>query len=163
MSGERTFPTRNNLAEKTRKLSIKHLNQTLADLSDLHSQVKQAHWNLKGLEFIAVHKLLDEFAAELSEYIDDVAERATALGGMALGTTRMAAANSQLPEMDIELTTVQEYVKVLADRYAQVANSTRKAIDVTTEAGDANTADLFTEVSGDLDKRLWLLEAHITE
>ncbi|MBK8138745.1 MAG: DNA starvation/stationary phase protection protein Dps [Chloroflexi bacterium] len=161
MANERTFPTRIDLSAKTRKTSIALLNQAIADLSDLHSQLKQAHWNLKGMEFIALHELFDTLAGEVSAHVDEIAERLTALGGFAFGTVRMAAAHSKLPEMDVELTSGPEYVKALADRYGLVANSTRKAIDTTDEAGDANTADLFTGISRDLDKRLWFLEAHL--
>ena len=163
MANERTFPTRIDLSAKTRKTSITLLNQAIADLSDLHSQVKQAHWNLKGMEFMALHELFDTMAGEIATFVDDVAERVTALGGFAMGTARMAAAHSKLPEMDIELTSGPEYVKALAERYGLAANSTRKAIDATDEAGDANTADLFTGISRDLDKRLWFLEAHLTK
>lgn len=162
MAQERSFPTRNNLPEKVRKASIKILNQALADLSDLRSQVKQAHWNLKGLQFISVHELLDTFAEALDGHTDTIAERATALGGYATGTVRMAAANSKLPEMDVEITSVTEYLSALADRYGVAANSIRKAI-ADTQDDDADTADIFTEVSRDLDKTLWFIEAHLTE
>lgn len=159
----RMFKTRNDLALKTRQDSIALLNQALADLSDLHSQTKQAHWNVKGLEFYQVHILFDELAAELLGHIDHVAERTAALGGIATGTVRMAAASSSLPEMDIELTTGEEFLVALSDRYGRVANVVRDAIDKTDEAGDTITADLFTEVGRNLDMRLWFLEAHITK
>lgn len=162
-SGGRMFKTRNDLPLKARQTSIGLLNQALADLTDLFSQTKQAHWNVKGLEFYQVHELFDEMAAEVLAHTDEVAERATALGGVATGTVRMAAANSTLPEMDIELTSGEEFLVALSDRYGKVANSIRAAIDTTDQAGDADTADLFTEVSRNLDKRLWFLEAHITK
>jgi len=139
------------------------LNQTLADLSDLHSHAKQAHWNIRGMEFIALHELFDELAEELDGHIDTVAERVTALGGTALGTARMAAANSRLAEFPLNLSGAKAFTEALADRYGTAANLIRKAIDVADEAGDMNTADLFTEVSRDLDKRLWFLEAHLSE
>ena len=162
MAQERSFPTRNDLPEKTRKDSIKILNQALADLSDLHSQVKQAHWNVKGMDLIQLHKLFDKLAESLDGHIDEVAERATALGGTALGTARMAAAHSQLPELDIELTAGSEFVAALADRYAAAGKYVRKGI-ADTQDDDMDTADLLTDVSRDLDKTLWFLEAHITE
>jgi len=162
MAHERTFSTRNGVQAKARKTSIGLLNQALADMSDLHSQVKQAHWNLKGMEFMALHELFDTMAAEIMAHVDSIAERVTALGGYAMGTARMAAAHSKLPEMDVEITSGPEYVKALADRYGVVANAVRKAVDTTAE-GDVITSDLLTGVTHDLDKRLWFLEAHLTE
>ena len=159
----RMFKTRNDLPIKTRQISIGLLNQALADLTDLFTQTKQAHWNVKGLEFFQLHELFDEMAAEVLAHTDEVAERTTALGGLATGTVRMAAANSKLPEMDIELTSGEDFLVALSDRYGQTASSIRAAIDKTDEAGDADTADLFTEVSRNLDKRLWFLEAHLTK
>ena len=93
--------------------------------------------------------------------MDEIAERATALGGVALGTARMAAGNTRLPEYPAGATDSMESVQCLVDRYAALAASTRKAIDAADEAGDADTADLFTEISRDLDKWLWFLEAHL--
>jgi starvation-inducible DNA-binding protein len=163
MPNARFFPTRNDLSLEVRRQMADLLNQSLADLFDLLSQTKQAHWNVKGMHFIALHELFDELAAELDGHIDTIAERVTALGGTANGTARMAAAASRLPEFPADLIGSRAFVEALADRYGLAANNTRKAIDVADEAGDANTADLFTEVSRDLDKRLWFLEAHILE
>jgi starvation-inducible DNA-binding protein len=154
------FVTRHDLPEKARTAMVALLNQQMADTSDLFSQVKQAHWNVKGPEFIALHKLFDEFAAELTGYIDDLAERAVQFGGRAMGTVRMAAAASRLQELP-DATGGMAVVAALADRYAALAATTRRAIDAAAEAGDADTADLFTEISRGLDKQLWFLEAHL--
>jgi starvation-inducible DNA-binding protein len=137
------------------------LNQHLADLSDLYSQTKQAHWNVKGMQFIALHELFDELAGEILGYVDMVAERVTALGGYAMGTARMAAANSQLEEFPLDANDGAAAVKALVDRYAMAAANVRAAIDAADEAGDMATSDLFTEVSRALDKSLWFLEAHL--
>jgi starvation-inducible DNA-binding protein len=154
------FPTRNTLPEEIRLVSIGLLNQALADLTDLHSQTKQAHWNVKGMQFIALHELFDDFAETLEEHIDTVAERVTALGGVANGTVRMAAAQSALPELPM-VYEGRAVVEALAERYALVGTSVRAAIDAAAKAGDADTSDLFTGVSRDLDKQLWFLEAHL--
>ncbi|MBK8049402.1 MAG: DNA starvation/stationary phase protection protein Dps [Anaerolineales bacterium] len=152
--------TRNDLPKATREAMIALLNQQLADTSDLFSQVKQAHWNIKGPQFIALHKLFDDFAEELLGYVDEIAERAVMFGGRATGTARMAAAASRLPEFP-DISADLEIVAALADRYAALAASTRAAIDSADEAGDADTADLLTGVSRGLDKALWFLEAHL--
>jgi starvation-inducible DNA-binding protein len=156
-----TFRTRINLSEESREQLIAALNQQLADTFDLYSQTKQAHWNVKGAQFIALHELFDALAAELQAYVDLIAERATALGGLALGTARMAAENSRLPECVLEITDSLDTVDALAERYAALAASTRSAIEVAEGQHDAATADLFTEVSRRLDKSLWFLEAHL--
>jgi starvation-inducible DNA-binding protein len=155
------FSTRNDLQREVRERMIELLNQQLADTFDLYSQVKQAHWNVKGAQFFQLHELFDKLAEELQGYVDQIAERATALGGLALGTVRMSVANSQLPELELNVTDSLPMVEALADRYATLASGMRQAIESAEEQGDADTADLFTEVSRGLDKSLWFLEAHL--
>jgi starvation-inducible DNA-binding protein len=147
---------------ENREQLVSLLNKQLADTFDLYSQTKQAHWNVKGRDFFQLHELFDKLATGLTDHVDTIAERATALGGTALGTTRMAASASRLPEYP-EIVEGLESVAALAERYGKLAASTRAAIDAATELGDADTADLFTEVSRDLDKSLWFLEAHLQE
>jgi starvation-inducible DNA-binding protein len=154
------FNTKINLPAAARKKVAAILNQSLADMSDLYSQTKQAHWNVRGASFYALHKVFDDLAASVESHIDDTAERITALGGLAKGTVRMAAAASTLPEFPDEQPGEFSYVAALVERFATVANSVRKAIDATAALGDADTADLLTGVSRDLDKALWMLEAH---
>lgn len=153
--------THNDLATETREEMIKLLNQELADMSDLYSQTKQAHWNVKGEQFIALHKLFDEFAEALAGYVDEIAERAVQLGGIAMGTNRMSAANSRLEEFPTEMMDSMGHVEALIERYATVAASTRAAIDAAEEFEDMDTVDLFSEVSRGMDKWLWFLEAHV--
>jgi starvation-inducible DNA-binding protein len=137
------------------------LNQQLADTFDLMSQTKEAHWNVKGPNFYQLHELFDELATNLLGHIDSIAERATALGGLATGTVRMAASATRLDEFPLGVTQDLEVVECLVERYATLAASTRSAIDTADELDDADTADLFTDISRDLDKHLWFLEAHI--
>lgn len=155
------YPTRIDLDAATRTKLISLLNQQLADTFDLLSQTKQAHWNVKGMNFIALHKLFDEFAAEVTEHVDEIAERVTSLGGAAHGTVRIAAQNSRLAEFPLEGIDCHGAVEQLSQRYATVAASTRQAIAAADALGDADTADLFTAVSRSLDKNLWFLEAHL--
>jgi starvation-inducible DNA-binding protein len=157
----RLYPTRIDIPANARSQIAVILNQTLAATSDLKSQAKQAHWNVKGTDFYQLHELFDEIAGELEEYIDMFAERITALGGYACGTVRMAAANSILPEYPVDILAGMEHVTALADRFAPYAKHIREAIAKTDDLGDADTADLYTEVSRTIDKRLWFLEAHL--
>jgi starvation-inducible DNA-binding protein len=160
MSQERTFVTRIDLEPDVRGPLIDLLNQQLADTFDLFSQAKQAHWNVKGAQFFQLHELFDRLAGELAAQADLIAERVTALGGLALGTVRMAAQRSRLNECDIHAMDGMATVDALATRFAALAASTRMAIQIADEHGDAATADLLTEVSRALDKSLWFLEAH---
>ena len=153
--------THNDLSAETREEMITLLNQQLADMSDLYSQTKQAHWNVKGEQFIALHKLFDEFAEALEGYIDEIAERAVQLGGTAKGTNRMSAANSRLEEYPTETMDSMGHVEALIERYAMVAASTRAAIATAEEQEDMGTVDLFSEISLGMDKWLWFLEAHV--
>lgn len=161
VSQQKLYGTRIDLAEDVRVSAIAILNQTLAATLDLKTQTKQAHWNVKGMDFYQLHELFDEMATELEEYVDMVAERVTALGGTALGTARIAAAESIIPEYDLAAVSGAEHVTVLADRYGAYAKHVREAIDQTEDLGDADTADLYTEISRTIDKRLWFLEAHL--
>ncbi len=142
---------------------ISLLNSQLAELFDLFSQTKQAHWNVKGPNFYQLHELYDDLAEQLLSHIDKIAERATALGGVATGTVRMAAQATRLEEFSDGPVGSMESVRLLVERYAGVAKSTRQGIGEAEEAEDQDTQDLLTEVSRDLDKSLWFLEAHIQE
>jgi starvation-inducible DNA-binding protein len=157
----RTFETAVDLPVATRVAMIGLLNQELADTTDLYSQTKQAHWNVKGIHFYQLHLLFDQLAEKRQGEADELAERATELGGHALGTVRMAAANSRLPEIPTGINAGVDYVRALVERYGIHANSMRAAIDEADEAGDKDTADLFTEISRELDKDLWFLQAHL--
>lgn len=158
----RFYPTRIDLGLEVRKSVVEILTQTLAASLDLKTQVKQAHWNVKGMNFYQLHELFDAMATELEGYVDLVAERITALGGTAMGTARIAAANSILPEYPYDIVDGPEHVTALAERYALYAAHLRSAIDKSGNLGDADTADLYTEISRDIDKRLWFLDAHLT-
>lgn len=160
-SSVRSFSTSVDIPAKARTKVNGILNQHLADSFDLMSQVKQAHWNVKGSDFWQLHKLFDEVAARAAEWVDEFAERITALGGYANGTARMAAATSTLPEFPTDITESMDYVRAVADRLGAFTNSARGAIDETDKLGDADTADLFTEISRCADKYLYFLEAHL--
>jgi len=154
-------PTRIDLSVAVRTQLIGLLNATLASTLDLKTQVKQAHWNVKGLNFYQLHLLFDEMAGELEAYVDEFAERVTTLGGLALGTARVAAQASHLPEYPFDILDGKSHITALADRYASYAKHLRDGIAATSDLGDADTSDLYTEVSRGIDMRLWFLEAHL--
>lgn len=153
--------TRIDIDAITRQQMIKILNAQLADTFDMFSLIKQAHWNIKGTQFIALHKLFDELADGLLGYVDMLAERVTALGGLAMGSVRLAATSSRLDAYPPDLLQDIASVQFLADQMAQLAATTRSAADQAEELGDMATNDLFIEVVRDLDKWLWFLEAHL--
>lgn len=155
--------TRNDLKSNARKSSIEILNARLAEAIDLALITKQAHWNVKGPQFIAVHEMLDGFRTELDGHVDTIAERAVQLGGTALGTSQDVARASKLAAYPTGIFKVRDHIEALIDRYAVAAKSARAAIAEADEAGDADTADIFTAYSRALDKSLWFLEAHIQE
>lgn len=155
------FETRIDIPEQNRRRLVDLLNARLADVTDLYTQTKQAHWNVKGSDFIQLHELYDEFFDELTPMADTIAERATTLGGEALGTVRMAAAASTLPEFPSDAYGSMDSVEALADRYAVVAKALRSAADEAERLEDMDTNDLFIEASRTVDKQLWFLEAHL--
>lgn len=150
------------IPERNRTQLVALLNQSLANASDLDSQCKQAHWNVKGKDFYQLHLLFDELATEMEDYADMLAERITALGGMAQGTIRMAAKATELPEFPTDIFDGMDFVVALAERFAQFGGECRELISKTDEdLDDAATADLYTEIARGIDKRLYFLEAHI--
>lgn len=153
--------TKLDLPEAIRRKAVGLLNERLAGALDLHLQVKQAHWNVKGPNFIALHELFDKVGKELEEFADEIAERAVALGGVALGTVQVVAKETRLPEYPPELVAGRDHLEALSRSMASFARSVRAAIDMAASLPDADTADLFTEVSRGVDKLLWLLEAHL--
>lgn len=156
-----TFPTRIDIAAEKRAKLISLLNQHVADTFDLMSQTKFAHWNVKGSNFIGLHKLFDELAEQLEGHVDEFAERVTALGGVANGTARQAAASSRIAEFPVGTHKCLDVVAALADRFAALGKTIRGAIDEADELDDKDSADLFTEVSRDIDQALYFLEAHL--
>ena len=159
----RTHQTKNDLKSNAKTVAMSVLNARLADAIDLALATKQAHWNLKGPHFIAVHEMLDGFRTELDDHVDTMAERVVQLGGTALGTVQTVASASKLPAYPTDIYRITDHLAALIERYAAVANAVRAGIDETAEAGDADTADILTGVSRSLDKALWFLEAHTQE
>ena len=151
--------TRNTLESNARSASVALLNTRLADTIDLALAAKQAHWNVRGPGFIAVHEMLDQLRTTLDTQVDTLAERVSALGEIARGTTQDAG-RSTLPPYPAEIRAVPEHLAALAERLAALGDAVRKNIDEADEAGDAATADIFTALSRDLDKWLWFIEAH---
>lgn len=154
-------PTSINLPDNLRLAVIDLLSDHLADTLDLKTQAKQAHWNLKGLQFLQLHELFDELASHLEAQSDTIAERITTLGGTAHGTARQVAATSRIPEYDLDAVSCQDHLRALIARLAQHANQCREAIDKSDELKDKATADLFTAIVRETDKDLWFLEAHL--
>lgn len=153
--------TRNTLAENIRAQSVELLNKHLAAAIDLHAQMKQAHWNVRGLSFIAIHELFDKVSAEAENYSDLIAERAGGLGGIAHGTVQMAAERSYLVPYPLGIADENQHIFAVAGALAAFGQSVREAIDQSAAIGDADTADLFTEISRDVDHQLWFVESHV--
>ena len=155
------FDTQNDLSNKTRTAVVELLNARLADAIDLGAQCKQAHWNVKGPNFIALHELFDKVAESVEDHIDDLAERITSLGGTAYGTIASAAKNTSLKPYPENIYDGEAHLKALSAALAEFGKKVRKGIDKSGSLGDADTADLFTGISREVDKYLWFLEAHL--
>lgn len=155
------FRTRNDLPPALRLQACKLLNQRLADCIDLQTQCKQAHWNVKGVNFIALHKLFDDINETVEAYVDLLAERVVQLGGVAEGTLRLVATRSTLDVYPPLITDAAQHVDALASALAAFGRSARRGIDDMAELGDAASADMLTEIVRGIDKWLWFVEAHL--
>jgi starvation-inducible DNA-binding protein len=157
------YKTKIDLSEKIRRNVVAILNDRLAYAIDLQSQIKQAHWNVKGPNFIALHELFDKLSDAVLEQIDEIAERVTALGGTAEGTVAVAAKRSKLKNYPLSITAGKDHLFYLSTQMSVYGKAVREAITDTDELGDADTADLFTQISREVDKYLWFLEAHLQD
>lgn len=157
------YPTKNDLPEASRSKLAELCNARLADAIDLQTQCKQAHWNVKGMNFIALHELFDEINTDVEVYVDTIAERVVQLGGHAEGTARTVAKRSTLNEYAAKGGKGRDHVEALSTALGAFGKVVRQAIDHAEELKDKDTADIFTEVSRGTDKWLWFVEAHLQE
>jgi len=155
------FQTRSYLPENVRTTSIGMLNQCLADLSAITMQLKHAHWNVKGIEFYQLHELFEDLIETFEPHIDTVAERATALGGQALGTTFAVAQNTTIPQLSRGPVDGQTLLDEVAYRLSILDANLYQQIETASEQNDLDTADLLNEVSRDVSKALWFVESHL--
>src|SRR5580693_6680628 len=154
------YETENDISLGRRSELNALMNQRLASAVDLQMQMKQAHWNVKGPSFIGLHELFDKVAEAVEGYVDEIAERVVQLGGVAEGTVRMAAARTRLTEYSIEIAEGMAHVEGVARALSTFGQEARNTINEADELDDADTADLFTEISRSIDKWLWFVEAH---
>ena len=154
------YETENDVPEQRRSELNALMNQRLADAVDLQTQMKQAHWNVKGPHFIGLHELFDKIDEAVEAYVDLIAERIVQLGGIAEGTARVAAERSRLEEYPLDIADGRAHVEAVAKALSTFGREVRKSIDEADELQDADTADMFTEISRGIDKWLWFVEAH---
>ena len=160
VGGTRLFRTKNDLPAPARGEIVVLLNQRLADCIDLQTMCKQAHWNVRGPQFIALHKLFDEINEAIEEYVDLIAERITQLGGVAEGTARAVAERTALTDYPLTISKGEDHVAALSDALSQFGRTARIGIEEMNELEDADSADILTEISRGIDKWLWFVEAH---
>jgi starvation-inducible DNA-binding protein len=154
------YETENDISKERRSELNALMNQRLASAVDLQSQMKQAHWNVKGPSFIGLHELFDKVDEAVENYVDKIAERIVQLGGIAEGTVRVSAARSRLPEYPLQIAEGMAHVEAVARALSTFGREARMTIDEANALDDADTADLFTEVSRGIDQWLWFIEAH---
>ena len=154
------YETENDLSKNRRAEMNTLMNQRLADAVDLQMQLKQAHWNVKGPSFIALHELFDKVSEAVEDYVDTIAERIVQLGGIAEGTVRMSGARTRLEEYPLNIADGTAHVEAVAKALSTFGREVRNTINQADELDDADTGDIFTEISRGTDKWLWFVEAH---
>ncbi len=155
------YKSPSHLSEAARKAIADSLNALLADGLDLHTQIKVAHWNIKGPGFAALHPLFETFAIGLAAHNDSIAERAVTLGAKAYGTARHVAARSKISEYPQETTRDLEHVRLLAERIEQYLVECRAARAITEQQADTDSVDLLTTVISEFEKHAWFLRASL--
>jgi len=155
------YETKNDIATSKRLKINTLMNRRLADSIDLQAQMKQAHWNVKGPNFIGLHELFDKIAESVETYVDLIAERIVQLGGTAEGTVRHSAARSKLAEYPHGISDSMAHVDAVTTALSTFGREVRESIEEANKLDDADAADIFTEVSRGIDKWLWFVEAHI--
>ena len=156
-----TYVSHLDLPEHIRKISISLLQARLSDALDLEAQTKQAHWNVKGMHFMQLHEFFDGIHSIVEEFVDLIAERITSLSGVADGRIQTTAANTSLYQYSAKTAGGEAHLQALAAVLGQFGKLLRADINAATEGGDADTADLFTQISRETDKQLWFVEAHL--
>ncbi len=156
------YASRLDLRDEIRNESIAHLQARLSDALDLGAQLKQAHWNVKGRDFFQLHKLFGRIHGEVDGYVDTLAERITTLGGVADGRIATTATDTGLNPYPLQARDGEAHLKAVARALSQFGGAVRQDVDAATAVGDADTADVFTEISRGTDKQLWFVEAHLT-
>jgi starvation-inducible DNA-binding protein len=157
------YTSRLDIPDHTRKAAIRLLQSRLSDTLDLEAQIKQAHWNVRGLNFFQLHQLFDAIHDEVEGFVDVLAERITALGGVADGRVQTTADATSLYQYSLETKGGEAHLRAVAAVLAQFGKSLRADIEKAAELPDADTADVFTELSRETDKQLWFVEAHLTD
>jgi starvation-inducible DNA-binding protein len=155
------YKSPSHLPEDARITIADTLNARLADGLDLHSQIKVAHWNIKGPQFASLHPLFETFAVSLAGHNDAVAERAVTLGARAYGTIRHVAKTSKLADYPQDTTRDLEHVKLLADRIEGYLEGVRASRGVGEKLGDTDTVDLLTGIITEFEKHAWFLRASL--
>lgn len=155
------YKSPSHLSEEVRTKIADTLNARLADGLDLHSQIKVAHWNIKGPQFAALHPLFETFAVSLAAFNDSIAERAVTLGARAYGTVRHVAKASGLPDYPQDTSRDLEHVRLLAERFEKYLDNVRQSRSVAEKQNDTDTVDLFTGIVTELEKNAWFLRASL--
>jgi starvation-inducible DNA-binding protein len=160
VSAPKMYETENDISQPRRSELNALMNQRLADAVDLQMQMKQAHWNVKGPQFIGLHELFDQIDEAVESYVDLIAERIVQLGGIAEGTVRVAAERSRLEEYPLSIADGQAHIEAVSKALSTFGHEARSTIEQADELEDANSADIFTDISRGIDKWLWFVEAH---
>ena len=149
------------LPEDIKKDVVQRMQVTLASASDMYSQSKFAHWNVKGDNFYQLHLVFDHVAKVIGKQADPIAERITQLGGVANGTARQAANFSIIPEYAIDTVAGMDHVKALSDSLGKYCACLRNASDEIDDLGDGPTSDFYNQLIVDAEEQLYFLESHL--
>ncbi len=152
------------IKKANRKAVVEMLQQLLADEFLLYTKTRNAHWNVEGIDFHAMHVFFEEEYNKLEVFIDQIAERIRMLGFYSPGTLAEFLELSHLVENTPESNSSRSYISQLLKDHDTIIKFIRKSIGDNAEAhNDEGTADFITGILQEHEQMSWMLRASLKE
>jgi starvation-inducible DNA-binding protein len=149
------------LTDEQRSGVVKILNTLLSDEYVLYTKTRNYHWNVTGPQFNDLHKFFEEQYTELSQFVDDIAERARSLGGWALGTLKEFSQHARLSEHPGQYPKAREMIANLLADHETIVRRLRTDLETAEKHHDMGTNDFLTGLMEKHEKMAWMLRAFL--
>lgn len=149
------------LNEEARRGVAAILNRTLADEYVLYTKTRNYHWNVVGPRFNDLHKFFEAQYEVIDDAIDEIAERARALGEPAAGTLAEFLRLARLSEATPAANDNQMIANLLADHESLIRSLRQDLETCASKFQDAGNQDVLTGLMEEHEKMAWMLRAHL--